>query len=78
MIKKEKTTANNTSFHVYYNDVYLGDAEQDESGYYNFWFSKDNSGYWSSYSLRLISEELDVMNKEWDEIVNNLNNDQNK
>jgi hypothetical protein len=69
MIRKEKTTANNTSFHVYYNDIYLGDAEQDESGYYNFWFSKDNSGYWSSYSLELISKELREMNEEWDRNV---------
>jgi hypothetical protein len=69
MIRKEKTTANNTSFHIYYNDIYLGDAEQDESGYYNFWFSKDNSGYWSSYSLELISKELREMNEEWDRNV---------
>jgi hypothetical protein len=71
MIRTEKTTSNTPSFHVYYNDIFLGDAEQDESGYYNFWFSKDNDGYWNSYSLRLISEELDKMNKDWNDYIKN-------
>ena len=69
MIRIEKTTSNTLSYHFYFNDVYLGDAEQDESGFYNFWFTKDNNGYWTSYSLRLISEKLDELNNRYHEDI---------
>jgi hypothetical protein len=75
MIRIEKTTSItfSSSYHFYFNNVYLGDAEMDESGFYNFWFAKDNGGYWTSHSLRLIAEKLDELNKEWnDNILKNL------
>jgi hypothetical protein len=72
MIRIEKTTP--SSYRVYFNDIiYLGDAEMEVDGFYNFWFSKDMSGYWTSHSLRLIAEMLDDLNKEWnDKILSDL------
>ena len=73
MITIEKTTSDRQSYHFYFNTVYLGDAERDESGFYNFWFSNDDKGYWTSHSLRLIANKLDELNKEWnDYILKNL------
>jgi len=60
---------------MYFNKIYLGDVIQDEGGFYNFIFSNDNQGLWTSYSLRLIAEKLDGLNKEWnDEITEYFNN----
>lgn len=67
MIKLERTTTNEKSYHLYFNTVYLGDVFMDESGYYNFWPSNDNPGFWSSYNLKLIAEQLDELNKEWNQ-----------
>ena len=79
MITTEKTTTNNPSYHFYFNNVYLGDAEMDESGFYNFWFDKNNNnGYWTSYSLRLISEKLDELNKDWNDNIQSYINSLNK
>ena len=69
MIRLERTTTNEKSYHLYFNTVYLGDVIMDEAGYYNFWDSNDNPGFWSSYSLKLIAEQLDELNKEWDEQI---------
>ena len=44
-----------------------------ENGFYNFWFTNDDKGYWTSHSLRLIANKLDELNKEWnDYILKNL------
>jgi hypothetical protein len=73
MITIEKTTSDRPSYHFYFNAVYLGDAERDESGFYNFWFTNDDKGYWTSHSLRLIANKLDELNEEWnDYILKNL------
>jgi len=66
MINLEKQT--NTSYKVLFNTKYLGMAEMDESGFYNF-YSNDNSGYWPSYALRLIADKLDELNKEWSDYI---------
>jgi len=74
MIRIEKTTSNTPSYHFYFNNKYLGDAEQDESGFYSFWIDKSNNGCWTSYSLKLIAGKLDELNKEWNsKILNSLN-----
>ena len=71
MITLEKIS--DSSYYMYFNKIYLGDVIQDESGFYNFFFSNDNKGYWTSHSLRLIAEKLDELNKEWnDEILKSL------
>lgn len=67
MIRIEKKTP--SSYRVYFNDIYLGDAEIEVDGYYNFWFTKDLNGYWTSHSLRSIAEMLDELNKEWDDKI---------
>ena len=67
MIRIEKTTP--SSYRVYFNDIYLGDAEMEVDGFYNFWFTKDLNGYWTSHSLRSIAEMLDELNKEWDDKI---------
>lgn len=69
MIRLERTTTNEKSYHLYFDTVYLGDVFMDEAGYYNFWPSNDNPGFWSSYSLKVIAEQLDELNKEWDEQI---------
>jgi hypothetical protein len=71
MIRIEKIKL--SSYRVYFNDIYLGNAEMEVDGFYNFWFSKDINGYWTSHSLRLIAEMLDELNKEWnDKITSDL------
>lgn len=67
MINLEKQS--NTSYKVLFNTKYLGMAEMDESGFYNF-YSNDNMGYWSSYALRLIADKLDELNKDWNDHIN--------
>lgn len=54
---------------IYFNKKELGSAVTLEDGYYHFLPFKGNSGYWSSYALRLVAGKLDEMNKEWDEQV---------
>lgn len=57
------------------NDNLVGEFIQDVDGFYYFWFNEGDYGAWSSNSLRLISDKLDEVNKEWvDDIENNLNN----
>lgn len=68
MIKLERTTTDYPSYHIYYNDVFLGATYQDESGYFNF-YHNNNTGYWSAHSLRLIADKLDELNKEWDDYI---------
>lgn len=53
---------------VYFNEKKIGVFVVQDDGYYGF-YTEDNSGYWSSYSLRLIADKLDEFNKEWDDQV---------
>ena len=46
----------------------IGLAVLDVDGYYYFW-SNENDGLWSSYSLRLIADKLEELNKDWDEKI---------
>ena len=48
----------------------IGKFELDVDGYFYFWDNKD-SGAWSSYSLRLIADKLDGINKPFKENVDN-------
>jgi len=67
MINLEKQT--NTSYKVLFNTKYLGMAEMGVDGFYNFYADDSNKGYWSSYSLRLIADKLDELNKEWSDYI---------
>lgn len=59
------------------NEVNLGTFEQDVDGYFYYW-PKEKPGSWASYSLRLIADELDKINKEWDEEIKKYFDEQNK
>lgn len=62
---------------VYFNTVYLGSFERDVDGYFHFWMNKINNGSWDSYSLKLIANKLDQINKRWNDNINEYfkNND---
>jgi len=48
---------------VYYeNGVYIGDIFAKEDGFYDFWPALDKAGYWSSYLLKALAEQLEAMN----------------
>lgn len=40
-----------------------------ECGYYHYWPSKIYNGAMSASVLRILADELDAMNKDWDEQV---------
>lgn len=51
----------NSTQEVRFNNKILGYFVMQEDGYYLF-FSLDNSGGWSSYSLKLVADKLDEVN----------------
>ena len=54
---------------VYFNkNKKIGSFIIQDDGYYGY-YPNELSGYWSSYALRLVADELDQINKEWDEQV---------
>lgn len=53
------------------NGVCIGDFLMSEDGYYNWWPVPERDGYIPSYMLRAIADELDKLNKDWDEQVQN-------
>jgi hypothetical protein len=56
-------------YEVYFNkNKLIGSFVLQDDGYYGY-YPNEPSGYWSSYSLRLIADELDKLNKEWDEYI---------
>lgn len=60
-IRLEKVSSNN--FFVYWNNnTLVGTFEMDCDGYYYFW-ANDSPGSWTSYSLRVIADKLDEVNK---------------
>jgi hypothetical protein len=54
---------------VYFNKKkVIGSFVMQDDGYYGY-YPNESSGYWSSYALRLVADELDELNKEWDEQI---------
>ena len=51
------------------NDLFIGTFELDESGFYSFWNPNHVAGSWSSYSLRMVADKLDEINKPFQETV---------
>ena len=45
------------------NDLNIGTFELDVDGFWHFWNTDYIAGSWSSYSLRLIADKLDEINK---------------
>lgn len=60
---------NNSNQEVRFNNKLLGHFIMQEDGYYMFFCLEDNGG-WSSYSLKLIADKLDEVNKEFNDEVN--------
>ena len=77
MINLEKVGKNYT---VRFNKKEIGSFELDADGTYYFY--TDNNGGWTSYSLEMVAEELDKINKPFEdwyrqmeaEVHNNRNN----
>ena len=55
-------------YSVYFNKKKLGAFVMQEDGYFGF-YPDDLKGYWSSYSLRLIADKLDDVNRAWDDHI---------
>lgn len=53
---------------VFYNGVDCGNLIRDVDGYFMY-FPKNNGGGLESWSMKLIAEKLDELNKPWDEYV---------
>jgi hypothetical protein len=66
MINLEK---NGNMYTVRFNKKEIGTFELDVDGHYYFWDNPKVSGSWSSYPLRLIADELDKVNKPFDDSV---------
>lgn len=70
MINFTKKDTNPASYEVVtWNGKVLGQLEMDVDGYYYFWPQKDIQGFWQSVILRSIADELDKINKDWNERV---------
>jgi hypothetical protein len=77
MIKLEAISSDNSGHINTYNvltydtNVRIGEIQRLEDGFYYFEPSK-GFGYYSSSDLKLISEELDILNKPWEYSLNNF------
>ena len=49
------------------NNKSIGEYVLDADGYYYFWENPNLKGSWNSNALRVIADEMDKLNKEWDE-----------
>lgn len=67
MIKTVKQTEH--LYYIHFNDKRIGSFEMDVDGYFYFWDESVVSGSWTAYSLRLIADELDKINKPYDDKV---------
>jgi hypothetical protein len=50
------------SYEIYYKTKLLGSATRDIDGFYYFWVEQCH-GAWSDYSLRLVANTLEFLNK---------------
>lgn len=48
----------------------IGTFERDVDGFYYFW-NNDDGGCWGEYSLRLVADALEKLNKPWNEQIQN-------
>jgi hypothetical protein len=55
------------------NGVYLGDFIMDVDGFFYFRYG-EGGGLWTSHVIRSISDELDKLNKDWEEVSINYFN----
>lgn len=62
-LEQKKVGFYDVSFH---NGKKLGSFYMEVDGYYVFNPDMENGGYWNEYSLKLIIQKLEELNKEWD------------
>lgn len=60
---------NDRNYHVYFDKKKIGDFDLDVDGYYHFWPNPSLNGSTTSNILRLIADELDKVNKDWDDNI---------
>lgn len=53
---------------IYKNGIQIGEFLMKEDGYFDFW-PKLGGGYWPSYLLRELADQLDVINKPWEDDI---------
>jgi len=60
-------------YKVYFksNQKKLGQTILDVDGYWYFVFENNGGGHWSSFSLKIIADTLEDLNKEYDEHIKN-------
>lgn len=51
------------------NNKSIGEFIKDVDGYYYFWPNPSLKGSWNANALNVISEQLDLLNKKWDDQV---------
>ena len=56
-----------------YNDVCIGDFLMSEDGFYNWWPVKERDGYFPSYILYALAEHLTLLNANWEQQIERLN-----
>lgn len=67
-IRLEKV--NEQAYNVFWsNGKHIGNFEIDNDGMFYFWADDYLAGSWSSYSLRVVADKLDEINKPFKEIV---------
>jgi hypothetical protein len=54
---------------IFMNGVKIGEICVEADGYYVFWSNPELSGFWDSAPMRVISDKLDELNKDWDQQV---------
>ena len=59
---------NNQKYSIEVQDNPIGEFIQDVDGYFYFWLNK-NDGCWSAHHLREIADELDKINKPWNDEI---------
>jgi len=60
----------NNEYVIKSDDKIAGNLLKDEDGYFYYWPKKVNEKCWDSLTLKIISEKLDELNKDWDREVN--------
>ena len=62
-------TESDARYEVYFNKQHLGYFYMEVDGFWVF-IPKGNIGYWNEFSLRIIADKLEEMNKKWNDDLN--------
>ena len=82
MLDRKLSTERIGKYHfkiIFNNRKHIGYAVMDVDGYYYFEPTTQTNGFWTSYSLRMISDLLDEINLEHDNrIIEHFKNSENE